>query len=310
MGYHIGSFNIRDFNCPRNNSPSNTNGRDFGKIAEIIIRENFDVVAIQEVNDERALVRLTDILNRNRNFLREYAFSYGGDMHTQSKDPERYGFIWNTKRLRLMEFPRTDNPAYYYCAGGVNLQRPPYYARFTARGMRGGTNFELRLVNVHILDAPTVGEKMEEFNVLVKQVLPRICDHQQLSIFGEMMPVYTILLGDYNLVLSKSDKTQINISLIHTSYTGRRRTFKTVQEQATSLRLPNNQETMEECYANNFDHFTYEYDLIRKLKFSNPQRVNALEKYFSKQHNPSEKLRAYREKVSDHVPISMDIDLK
>ena len=42
MSYLIGSFNIRDFNLSNKSSDGEDVKRDFGKIAEIIIKENFD----------------------------------------------------------------------------------------------------------------------------------------------------------------------------------------------------------------------------------------------------------------------------
>ncbi len=312
MGYCIGSFNIRDFNFSSQASDGEEMKRDFKKIADIIIKENFDIVAIQEVNAEIAIKYLTSILNSYKTSRREYAYSFGADMPTHSKDPERYGFIWNMKRLRLMEFPYKKNPTYYTNAQGVQLLRPPYYGRFTARGMQGGSNFELRIINVHIKDATSEAERIEEFNILVKQVLPRICDHQELSIHNEVMPAYTVLLGDYNLVLNKGPKATLKIDPITTTnYTGRQRSYRTLQEEKTSLRKPNlyiTQRTVEECYANNYDHFTCEEDLVSKLKLK-VSRVDALTQYIE-EIEPVEKLTAYRKKVSDHVPIKMVVNLK
>ena len=312
MSYHIGSFNIRDFNYSNISREGEKIKRDFDKIAKIIVNENFDVVAIQEVNAESPLKHLTDVLNRKyKRYNREYSYAYGGDMPTSSKDPERYGFIWNNKRLRLIDIPRKKNPSYYQNAGGVTLQRPPYYARFTARGMHGGTNFELRLVNVHILDSKYEPERIAEFDILVKQVLPRICDHQELSSDMEIMPSYTFLLGDYNICLNKSSRAVFKIERItSTNYTGKNRDFVTVQEEATSLRQVKDQQDIESCYANNYDHFTYERNLQNRLRISEARRVEALSKYFSGERGPADKLRNYREKVSDHVPIHINIDLK
>ena len=69
------------------------------------------------------------------------------------------------------------------------------------------------------------------------------------------------------------------------------------------------QAEIEECYANNYDHFTYELDLIKKLKL-NPERIETLGKYSSEETSAGDKLKAYRTKVSDHVPIKLSIDLK
>ena len=83
-----------------------------------------------------------------------------------------------------------------------------------------------------------------------------------------------------------------------------------MQERETSLRMPHEQQSLGECYANNYDHFTYEMDLIGKLKMKEANRVEALTKYFPEETEIVNKLQSYREKVSDHVPIKLSIDLK
>lgn len=309
MSYHIGSFNLRDFNYANQAKDGEQIKRDFYKIAEIIRNEEFDVVAVQEVNAESPLKHLCDILNRCRIGMNTYQYVYGADMKTKSKDPERYGFIWNSKRLRLLEIPNKKNPTYYQYAGGDSVLRPPYYARFTARGMLGGSNFELRLVNVHLRYGDNPQMRNREYDILVKQVLPRICDHSELSVDMEVMPAYTILLGDYNLSLNGGSGFKVD-SITTTNYTGRNRYFKTVQEQKTTLKQAKGQQSIEDCYANNYDHFTYEMDLAEKLKFTEAGRVEALTKYCSEEKEVADMLRGYREKVSDHVPIKLKMDLK
>ncbi len=314
MSHIIGSFNLRDFNFANKSSDGTEEElkRDFEKIAKIIIEEKFDVVALQEINAKSPLKYLTSILNKYKNIKREYECVFGTDMPnlSGSKDPERYGFIWNRKRLRLLKVQKNNNPGYYQNAGAIGLIRPPYYARFTARGMLGGSNFEIRLVNTHIKDAKREEERIREFDILVKQVLPRICSPQEISEDGEQMPAYTFLLGDYNIVLNKSERAIYRIeSITTTQYKGIKRYFRTVQEEPTSLRMPNEQLTVEDCYANNYDHFTYETDLDSKLVLM-PMRVEALGSYFTEKLEPAEKLRAYRMNVSDHVPIKMTIDFK
>lgn len=309
--YIIGSFNIRDFNLSNQSADGERIARDFRKIADIIIREKFDVVAIQEVNAELPIEYLVkNFLNRYKNIETEWGYIYSGQASRVSKDPEGYAFIWNEKRLRLLGVPKNNNPRFYDNAGGTSLLRPPYYARFTARGISGGSNFELRLLNVHIRDAISETDRIKEFDTLVKQILPRCCDHQEVSVDGEIMPAYTFLLGDYNLRLDKGPRAQVRIdSITSSSYTGKKRYYKTVQEEPTSLRHVSEQQTIAECYANNYDHFTYEYGLIKKLKMSE-SRVEALGKYFSSERVPANMLQLYRQKVSDHVPIKMIIDFK
>lgn len=302
---------MRDLNYSNRSEDGEELKRDFEKIAEIIAREEFDVVALQEINSVSALNHLKDVLNKKyKNNSHIYQSVFGDGMPTHSKDPERYGFIWNEKRLRLINVKKGTNPGYYTNAGGIGLIRPPYYGRFTARGMLGGSNFELRLVNTHIINALRKEERIREFDVLVKQVLPRICDHQDISADGEIMPSYTFLLGDYNIPLNKDPRIFFKIDYItQTKYTGRKRNYITVQESPTSLRKVGTQKTIDECYANNYDHFSYEDELLNKLTLE-PQRVEALSKYFECEDSAVEKLNAYRTKVSDHVPIRLSIDLR
>lgn len=321
MSYIIGSFNLRDFNFANKSSDGDneTINRDFKKIAQIIIEEKMDVVALQEVNSEFALKYLTQILNASKTPFREFESIFGTSMPTKTRDPERYGFIWNAKRLCLLKTKRNNNPSYYKNAGAIGnsdttqkqgLIRPPYYARFTARGKLGGSNFELRLINTHILGSGSEKDRIREFDILVKRILPRICDHQEISFNGNVMPAYTFLLGDYNLELNKSERSIHKIETItETNYTGKKRSYITTQDKATTLRKPNQQQTVEDCYANNYDHFTYEIDLPQKLKLI-PQRVEVLSKYFPEVSGVVDKLGAYRMKVSDHVPIKLIVDLK
>ncbi len=257
MAYKIGSFNIRDFNLANSSSDGEPVKRDFELIANIIIKEGFDIVAVQEVNAPIALKVLTNILNRNKNLMKEFECDASNKAATTINDPEGYGFIWNSKRIKLMEIQNKQNPSFYEYAGGGSVLRRPYYARFTTRGMVGGVNAEIRVVNVHIRDSKDERERIEEFNILVKQVMPRICDHQGLQKNGEAMPSYTFLAGDYNLRLDKGERSLIKIeSITCTNYTGKNRYYKTVQEEKTSLKKPDEQATIPDCYANNYDHFT------------------------------------------------------
>ena len=64
MSIIIGSFNIRDLNFSNENKDGEIQKRDFPLIADMIIKEGFDVVAIQEVNSPMALERIVFFLNK------------------------------------------------------------------------------------------------------------------------------------------------------------------------------------------------------------------------------------------------------
>lgn len=310
MSYIIGSFNIRDFNYANKSDDGEEIDRDFNKIAEIIVREKFDVIALQEVNSESALNYLVKNLNtKYKSIEREYAYIYGEDMPNPkgSIDKEKYAFIWNTKRLRLVK-TRSNNPGFFQSAYALKILRPPYYARFTARGMRNGANFELRLINIHLYFGSMRKEDMAirkmEFNNIINDVLPRMCDKPEVSEEGEIMPFYTFLMGDYNLEMQQIYRVETRIK-----YRGKSREFKTIQDKKTSLKKASNQITIEDCYSSNYDHFTYEVEMDNKLILV-PQRVEALSRYFSNEPTTVDKLNSYRKKVSDHVPIKLIVDFK
>ena len=66
----IGSFNIRDLNFSNENKDGEIQKRDFPLIADMIIKEGFDVVAIQEVNSPMALERIVFFLNKKKSIPR------------------------------------------------------------------------------------------------------------------------------------------------------------------------------------------------------------------------------------------------
>ena len=312
--YILGSFNLRDFNYanPSTDGENEHLNRDFDRIAKIILDEKFDVIALQEINAESALRYLTGRLNLAKNPMRAYAYAFGADIpHTPGrKNTEYYGFIWNTQRLALVQ--HGENPGYYRGWAAKNLIRPPYFARFTARGRLGGANFELRIVNTHLLygdnSTANLANRVAEFDTLVKDVLPFICDLQALPDDGAHMPAYTFLMGDYNLELQRPEAMVYCVQRETTTATCKRdtRTYLTVQTEKTSLRRAGDQQTLADCYASNYDHFTYEDTLGRKLTMT-PQRVEALTAYYPECAAPADKLARYRAGISDHVPIKLTV---
>ena len=350
MGYVIGSFNLRDFNLQAKTrdcklvSEQGTKevSRKFEKIADIIIGEKFDVVAIQEANAEIAIKHLTTLLNRRKNMLMEWDYRFDTPRAPRSarhnvtsryKDVEGYAFIWNIKRLSLLEVKNKDNPRIINqykikdVIGQTDLLRDPYFIRLTAKGIYGGSFFEIRLVNTHIryakssldnfcMDSPKQ-MRINEFKMLVEDVLTHCTDLRT----GENMPAYTFLLGDYNLCLSNSitgirEETKVAAK-------GYNRTFKTVQEKATSLKKPCEREDIrdenededdnlvmlleEDYYANNYDHFTYEAKYEKQIQL-NSSRVDAVDIYYRQENNSQTRLKMYRAEISDHVPIKMNMD--
>ena len=145
-------------------------------------------------------------------------------------------------------------------------------ARFTPSGLLGGSNFELRLINTHVIfSKPTNLERTlsdyelrrEELRVLSETVY-RLFSSKR---YGDNMPAYTILMGDYNLCISgPGPKISPEIPITST------RTLKTVQAEKTSLRALSESDTEDseseeerdvidltrstDYYSRNYDHFS------------------------------------------------------
>lgn len=309
MGYIIGSFNTLKMSLQSNKDSK----KDFVNIARIIKQERFDVVALQEVMNEMVLKsKILPALGP------DWAGKWLSPPPVTSASNEGYAFIWNTKRLRLVDEPTI----YQRVSGGVGngrLIRPPMVARFSPRGLLGGSSFELRLINTHIIfSKPTRWERTlsdhelrrEELRVLSETVY-RLFSSKR---YGDNMPAYTILMGDYNLCISgPGPKISPEIHITST------RTLKTVQIEKTSLRAlsESDNEDVEsdeerdvidltkstDYYSRNYDHFSYEVTLEKSLRLTS-SRVEALGKYYNND------LEAYRREVSDHVPIKLTLNLK
>lgn len=357
--YFIGSFNLKDFNIKGENHSNNLNPpKDIKTVADIIISEGFDVVALQEINSKMALNELVKTLNARRGvwgFQCFYEGRFGENIPNQNgKDSERYAFIWNSRRLRLVELSKNgQNPFYFNHAG---LIRPPYCIRLTPRGLLGGSNFELRLINTHIVygnsklsNSDRKQERLKEFRILLEKIYPSVHHYQGGTRNGELMPAYTFLLGDYNLVLNNDIETEL-----FSAVTKVKRIYKTIQEEKSTLKK-GKENAFELCYEsdkekvvsnlfegnidlllssyegiqylkqklsgindpivnqmfynNNFDHFSYDKSLDRKLHLQ-CERVEVLSKYYEGIDNVVDRLIKYQKEISDHVPVKLRIGFR
>ena len=329
MGYKIGSFNMRNIG---KTATGKKDSRDFSKIAEIIRESQFDVVALQEVLNEG--VAFTSNSQIKRSILMELGPNWDfcwADSTTSSKTDRRgegYAFLWNTRRLRLV---RTvlDNGSirnsfpYMISAKTDELLRRPYYARFSPQGLVGGSNFEIRLICIHTYygDDSSSARKIRnhEIDILMKEVYPRICD----KVYKNDIPHYTIMLGDYNVELKRPLKLGRKITkypaylkadandIIEVSSWDSKK-IKTVQDKYTTLARAFNgdreKEVEDENYDNSgfvhdYDHFSYEISHFEGV-YMKVDRINAVAKFCEND------FYEYSKKVSDHIPIMMEIELK
>lgn len=335
--YRIGSFNLHNIG-----TGAFTNDRDLEKIANIILSEKMDVVALQEVLSEGKIFTKDDVPSSvtKKNIITylggpehwgfEWAFS--GD---ESIRHEGYAFLWNKDRLDLSTAEVVRNGQKFtriYTPRMINvnrkeMQRKPYFARFTPHGKAGGSNFEIRLLCVHTyFGDDSIADRLirqNELDVLLKDIYPQVADMN----FQNALPRYTVLLGDYNaelitdenmLVVAERNIYRHSIGMkipaimktdakgfVHSDKYGV--DIKTTQDQLTTLKLKNEDsldETItERGYASNYDHFSYDERAIGHVVKTRPRRIDAVRIYCNDDYEE------YFKKISDHIPIIMELQI-
>lgn len=338
MGYRIGSFNLRNLGLTALGGKSE---RDLSLIADIIRKEEFDVVALQEILSEGKAFTSSNYAKRS--ILMELGHDWDfrwANAETQLADTrgEGYAFLWNKRRLRLATTKTIDQGIRTYqpriCRlHREDMQRRPYYARFTlSETDAGGPWIEFRLLCVHTYygnDSHNAREiRHKELDVLMKDIYPQVAD-RRYGEYGNGMPSYTIIMGDYNVELWRPWKEEMRKKInaerclqgkppypkpailradandiIESTRWGTRQ-VKTVQDQLTTLRVPGDDADNSEIrgYAHDYDHFSYEERQFEGIHLS-AKRVDAVRKYCG------DDFKRYRNKVSDHIPILMEIELK
>ena len=281
MSYRIGSFNMMNL--------SYTSNREDDEIAKMIKSEKFDIVVMQEVLSEGKHINF--IISR----LKDWQYQFVDAKSTVDSRGEGYAFLWNNKRVN----PVASNDNFTALNTRGNLLRHPGYARFTTKNTISGSFCVIRIISTHLCDK-TVAERKEEFKVISTEVYPRIADKR----YGDNMPAYTFLLGDYNLnIKNVSNNSPYLEELVEIPDNRLPRKIITVQEDKTSLKQE--KDKLGNVFANNFDHFSYDEDRFVgiDLNYHHIDMVND-KKYYGGD------LEKYREEISDHIPIKMDISFK
>ena len=326
----IGSFNLYKFKGESNKKSA----KNLKMIAKIIKNEGFDIIALQEVfNDKQLKVIPKSIVN----YLGEDYECIWQPTHGYIESyAEGYAFIWNTKKFR--QIGMEDGELYKRHRAKKKLVRPPLMARFIPRSISENGFIELRLITTHMIfnkppkESGTDTEfRRKELKVLTEEIYPDIADDR----YGNNRPAYTILMGDYNLCLTKTprlddevDKTagffekaipNSRIPILNL----KKRIVVTRQNELTSLKRPpkdlpstenydvdiesDSEEIMEnnssDYYSKDYDHFSYDEERFDGVKVV-ISRVDALRKYYNN------RLDDYRREISDHVPIKIEIDLR
>lgn len=316
MQFKIGSFNMLNWGF--------SSKKDFEKIAEIIIEEKLDVVALQEILSEgKGILRMQEELQQCVKY-NLYDWDSRWDYPRESTDPDKtskdrrgegYAYLWNKKRFKLVEYSKMgkirifDPRIINSLSNDVNVDcsffaRTPYYIRL--QPIYGGF-FELRLVNVHIHYGDKSKSEIEkrkiEFDTIVRHIYPEISQHR----YGQNRVAYTIAMGDYNLNIFSPlvQEKKACLSEVFTYSDGKKTAqILTVQEQLTTLKNIEGENDPDNGtpYANNYDHFTYSPELSPFNSVSY-EAIDAVNKYFGGDYS------YYKKNISDHLPIVMSVDI-
>ena len=214
-------------------------------------------------------------------------------------------------RPRIIHQYKTDSSK-----GEMKLIRDPGYGRFQLVGM---PNAEIRLITTHIVynkpsednlskavDHGAHTMRQKEFNVLARCIYTSVSeDHNDINC---VVP-YTIILGDYNLNLQESGAgtpivpavTVIDAhkNILDTTSPAGTQGFYMIFTEQTDLSTINRDA---DNYSSNYDHFTFDKRTKNNIVQGIPHRLNVVERAGG--------YKSYKEKVSDHIPVILEIDLK
>lgn len=300
-------FKIGSFNCL--NFGSNTLKKDINAFADIIGKNGFDIIALQEIKKQNALDTLMKALP-----------NYWKSEVDDSPNGSDYAFVWNTRRFVLANVEKREYTPRIYKqykidrkSGQTDLKREPFYARFFPVG-GAAPYIELRIINAHIRFSKGMSDSSEdentpgavemrknEFDVLTKAIYAKEADKR----YKTNRPSYTILLGDYNLNLpSSAAKSPYLIEAFEIYDTVRsKKIITTVQTELSTIKKNITDNLTDNIFANNYDHFTYDASRFRDVVVT-CGRIDTIEKYCNGDAD------RHRKSISDHVPIMMNLNIK
>lgn len=268
MGYRIGSFNIES-----KRHTAVEHGRDlFGLIHDVICDENLDIFVLQEVLNDSEY----NAIKRN------LPLSWTGDYRNPGKGKHsQYGFafFWNTNRFKECSRDRMPQILDYY-KSRIHLNREPFFGRFAPVGV--GAFREYRLVDIHLTSSDQQQKKNE-----CKTVFGAIYHEADTHSFGNFRPAITTVLGDFNYTADECGNIAREVQA-----------SEGYPYIATALReLTHIQNS---GYNSSLDHFSY-----NDSKYSDHiiavSRIDVVFRYFQGD------FKTYTEKISDHVPIVIEL---
>ena len=339
MSIRIASFNVKNLSF-------GGKGRDLNRIARIIKENDFDIVALQEVLSEGKILtgaKVSDLRGQAKAYDISLKSRLGAHWASTWRDPESkaisspylgnddrgegYAFLWNTNKVNLPKkqdgtiiSPYIEHNYKLRENGMIRLIRDPCVGRFKINGRP----VEIRLINTHIvygkpkegnldidLDHGAVTMRKNEFKLLAGQIYNRVNSNHRDTPYV----AYTIILGDYNLNLRESE---IQKAIVPSAMCFDQRGFEipfqgvlspggdhflihTVQAEKSTLKKD------EPGFANNFDHFSMDDHTLTQTGI--PHTIDAVRQTSSAtESDEQEMFDQYRNEVSDHIPIVIEID--
>lgn len=339
MSYRIATFNVK-------NLSAYTSGRDLDRIAAIINENHLDIVAMQEVLSEGKILdggKQKTVKGQALAYEKSLKMRLRGNWEVAWKDPktaaknypylgddnrgEGYAFLWNADKFELLKNEKGNriHPVIFrnYRINNkenrIRLIREPCYGRFKVKNLKA----EIRLITTHIvygkpksdnlsvdLDIGAINMRRNEFSILAGDIYKRI-DQDRKDI--NQNSVCTVLLGDYNLNLASSGLGIATIpDIVFFDSKGRMEPspvdggnhIYTMQSELTTL------SRNAAGYANNYDHFSYG-EHVKQHFVKSVYRIDAVhENIESGDTTEDQMFSTYKTKVSDHVPVVIEIDFK
>lgn len=267
MSYCICSLNVL------RSARGDEKDRDFYEfINSLIATEGIDIFAIQEAKD----------INFINNLRRNLPSFWMGEALYNSE----LAFIWNSNRVRVKEDSRPhESRVFDNYSSKIRLTREPAVGWFVPADLK--INMEFRLINIHLFhggneNKVTIDKRKIECG-LAKGVIYKAVDKPSIGNDGNFNRVFTVVLGDYNL----------DCDVCNTCGPENIRTF---QELETTLKK---EEPL--GYKSSYDHFSYDAVRDASVPRNPPSRIDAVKDYFGG------KYAQYREQVSDHIPVKLEI---
>lgn len=340
MSIKIGSFNIH-------NAGKNADKKKLEKIAEIIRREQFDIVALQEVFcDYKGVISLNSNVPPLSTILRSLGGSewkaYFAAPRQARTAKEGYAFIWNTKKVDLPKsldkngcertyYPRIFDLNYKERSSSGEkipmLERNPLIGRFVFKDGQFG---ELRIINTHIrfsakpsvdsdntddedIDIVDKNLRRFEFNALTKRVYPIFSDrvYGKDDVSSNPSNSYTIMVGDYNLSLkrefTKPPYVTKEVIILPETRKGQNITLQTFQYSLTTLKMITEDNQKEFEYQDKFSN-NYDHSTYDIKRFKEI-KMNTKRIHAVRKYDNNDYVH-YRKNISDHLPIAVTIDTK